>query len=61
METKNTRYLFQLDHDEDDHGKDVKDDKKAGTDSDRQVVPVVISQCILIDWFLSTFVNIFRF
>ena len=25
METKNTRYLFQLDHDEDDHGKGVED------------------------------------
>ena len=46
-------YLFQLDHDEDDHGKDVKDNKKAGTDSDRKVVPVVISQCILLEWFLQ--------
>ena len=33
-------HLFQFDHDEDNHGKDVEDDQEARTDSNCQIVPV---------------------
>ena len=36
-------HLFEFDHDEDNHGKDVEDHQKARTDSDGQVVPVLVN------------------
>ena len=36
-------HLFELDHDEDNHGEDVEDDQKARADSDGQIVPEVVN------------------